>query len=149
MKESPLLPNKGKRTTAAKRERSQGMTGSIMFSMVETRPDIAYATSVISRFVKNPSHQYCKVVKTIFRYLKATRETGITYGGDQRGDLIIRGDSNSDWAGDHATRNSTSGFIFMLNGGPVSWCSKRQATVALSLTQAEYVALTLASKKAT
>lgn len=104
MKESPLLPNKWKETTAAERERYQGITGSIMFSMVETRPDIAYATSVVSRFAKNPSHQYCKAVKTIFRYLKATRETEITHGGEQGGDLIITGDSDSDWAGDHANR---------------------------------------------
>ena len=84
------------------------------------------------------------------RYLKATKTVGITYGGGEGGDnLTIRGYSDSDWAGDHATRKSTSGFIFMLNGGPVSWCSKRQATVALSSTEAEYVALTLAAKEAT
>ncbi len=84
------------------------------------------------------------------RYLKATRTVGITYGnGEGSGNLIIKSYSNSDWAGDHVTRKSTSGFIFMLNGGPVSWCSKRQATVALSSTEAEYVALTLAAKEAT
>ncbi len=90
--------------------------------MVETRPDIAFATSVVSRFAKNPSHHHSEAVKTIFRYLKVTRPTGITYGGEQGGDLIIKGYSGSDLAGDHATRKSTSGFIFMLNGGPVSWC---------------------------
>lgn len=82
------------------------------------------------------------------QYFKATRTFDITYGGDE-GDLIIRGFSDSDWAGDHASKKSTSGFIFMLNGGPVSWCSKRQATVALSSTKAEYVALTLAATEAT
>ena len=85
------------------------------------------------------------------RYLKATRSVGITYGGEEGGggDLIIKGYSDSDWAGDHATRKLTSGFVFMLNGGPVSWYAKRQATVALSSTEAEYVALTLAAKEAT
>lgn len=57
--------------------------------------------------------------------------------------------SDWDWAGDHATRKSISGFIFMFNDGPVSWCSKCQATVALSSKEAEYVALTLAAKEAT
>ena len=149
MKEAPLTPNEGKEATQAERERYQGMTGSIIFSMVETRPDIAFATLVVSRFAKNPSHHHSEAVKTILCYLKATRSIGITYGGEQGGDLVIKGYSDSDWAGDYATRKSTSGFIFMLNGGPVSWCSKRQATVALSSTEAEYVALTLAAKEAT
>lgn len=83
------------------------------------------------------------------QYLKATRTIRIAYGGEEGGDLIIKGYSDSDWAGDHATRKSTSGFIFMLNDGPVSWCSKRQATVALSSTEAEYVALTFAANEAT
>ena len=63
--------------------------------------------------------------------------------------LTIEGYSDSDWAGDKDSRKSASGYIFMLNGGPVSWCSKRQATVALSSTEAEYIALTLAAKEAT
>ncbi len=74
---------------------------------------------------------------------------GITYWGEEEGDLIIKGHSDSDWAGDHARRKWTSGFIFMLNRGPVSWYSKRKTTVILSLTEAEYVALTLAAKKTT
>ena len=123
------------------------MTGSIMFSMVETRPDIAFATSLVSRFAKNPSHQHTEAVKTILKYLKGSKHRGITYGGDE--ELKIEGYSDSDWAGDKDSRKSTSGFIFMLNGGPISWCSKRQLTVALSSTEAEYIALTLAAKEAT
>lgn len=63
--------------------------------------------------------------------------------------MKIEGYSDSDLAGDKESRKSTSGFIFMLNCGPISWCSKRQATVALSSTEAEYIALTLAAKEAT
>lgn len=63
--------------------------------------------------------------------------------------MLVEGYSDSDWAGDGGGRRSASGFIFMLNGGPVSWCSKRQSTVALSSTEAGYVALTLAAKEAT
>lgn len=91
-----------------------------MFSMVETRPDIAFTTLIISRFAKNPSQRHTEVVKTILQYLKATNTVGITYGSNDKGDLTIRGYFNSDWARDHATRKSTSGFVFMLNGGPVS-----------------------------
>ncbi len=149
MKKAILLPNEGPKAIQAERERYQGMTGLLMFSIVQTRPDIAFATSVVSRFAKNFSRQQIAAVKTIMQYLKATRTLGIKYGGEEGGDLIIKDYSDSDWAGDHATKKSTSGFIFMLNGGPVSWCSKSQATVALSSTQAECVALSFATKETT
>lgn len=148
MKETALLQPRSKgQATAAEKERYQAMTGSIIFSMVETRPDIAFATSVVSRFAKNPGHQHTETVKTILRYLKGPRERGITYGGQQ--ELLVEGYSDSDCAGNKESPKSTSGFIFMLNGGPVSWCSKKQATVALSSTKAEYIALTLTAKEAT
>ena len=115
--------------------------------MVETRPDIAFFTAVASRFSKNPSHQHTEAVKTILKYLKGSKQRGITYRDEE--ELKIQGYSDSDWAGDKESWKSTSGYIFMLNGGPVSWCSKRQSTVALSSTEAEYIALTLAAKEAT
>lgn len=147
MKEAALGPNLLEAPQAEK-EKYQGMTGSLMFSMVETRPDIAFSIGVAARFAKNSSHAHTEAVKTILRYLKGSIDRGITYGGNGE-NLSIEGYSDSDWAGDKESRRSTSGFIFMLNGGPVSWCSKRQATVALSSTEAEYIALTLAAKEAT
>ncbi len=95
------------------------MTGLLIFSMVETQPDIAFATSVVSRFAKNLSCQHTEAVKTIMRYLKATCTLGITYGGEER-DLIIKSFSDFDLAGNHASRKSTFRFVFMLNGGSVS-----------------------------
>ncbi len=115
--------------------------------MIETRPDIAFATSLVSRFAKNPSHQHTEAVKTICKCLKGSKHRGITYWGDE--ELKIEGYSDSDWEGNKESRKSTSGFIFMLNGGPISWCSKKQSTVALSSTEAEYITLTLAAKEAT
>ena len=152
IKEGALMtPRESGDASASETERYQGMTGSLMFSMVETRPDIAFTTLTVSRFAKNPSHQHIEAIKIILRYLKGSRDRGITYGGgdNNHAGLIIEGYSDSDWAGDKDSRKSTSGFIFMLIGGPLSWCSKRQATVALSLTEAEYIALTLAAKEAT
>ena len=82
MKESvPLSQREEGEASPPEKERYQGMTGSIMFSMVETRPDIAFATSLVSRFAKNPSHQHTKAVKTILKYLKGSKHRGITYGG--------------------------------------------------------------------
>lgn len=117
--------------------------------MVETRPNIAYTISVVSRFAKNLLKQHIEAVKIVIQYLKATKTMGITYGGEDGGDLVIKVHSDSDWAGDHAIRKLTSGFVFMLNGGPVSWYLKRQITVTLSSTEVEYVSLILVAKKAT
>lgn len=122
------------------------MTRSLMFSMIETRPDIAFSTAVSSRFLKNPSHQHMEAAKTILNYLKGSKLRGMTYGGGE--ELMIQSYSDTDWAGDKESRKSTFGYIFMLNGGPVSWCSKRQSTVALSSTEAECIALTLAANYA-
>lgn len=88
--------------------------------MVETRPNIAYVTSVVSCFAKNLSHSNSKAVKTIFHYLKAIRDVGITYEREQGGDLTIKEYSNSNCAGDYVTRKSTSGFILILNGRRIS-----------------------------
>lgn len=85
---------------------------------------------------------------TIFCYLKIIKDVGIIYRGEQRRDFIIKGYSNSNWAGDYITKKAISRFIFILNSGSVSQCLKCPITVALSSTKAEYVALILASKKA-
>lgn len=125
------------------------MTSYIIFSMIETKDNITYATLVVSCFAKNPSHLHSKAVKTVFHYLKATRDVGIIYKREHGENPIIRGYSDSDWASDHVTRKLISKFIFMLNGNYISWCSKRQTTTALSLTEIEYGALISASKEAT
>lgn len=129
------------------KKKYQGMTGSLIFSMVETRPDIAYTTSLMSCFIKNPSHQHIKAVKTIFQYFKRSRNRGITYAGDKK--LHIVRYSDSDWADDKESQKSTSGFIFMLNKNPVSWCSKWQLTIVLLSIEGKYIALTLVAKEAT
>uniref|UniRef100_H3H975 Integrase catalytic domain-containing protein n=2 Tax=Phytophthora ramorum TaxID=164328 RepID=H3H975_PHYRM len=81
-------------------------------------------------------------VKRIFRYLQGTKTHGICF---KPGDKIdFRGYSDADWAGDLADRKSTSGYTFMLMSAPVSWGSKKQSSVSLSTSEAEYIALSLA-----
>ena len=88
MKESTqLLPNNKRTATEAKREKYQGMTGSPMFSIVEIRHDIAFTTSIASRYAKNLSHLHIKAVKRILKYLKGSKDRGIIYG---RGTLNIK-----------------------------------------------------------
>lgn len=95
MKEIALLQAKTDgQATATKKKWYQGMTSYIMFFMVETKPDIAFATSMASRFAKNPSHQHTEAVITILQYLKSSREWGITYSGQEK--LLVEGYSDSD-----------------------------------------------------
>ncbi|KAG2872292.1 hypothetical protein PC115_g24645 [Phytophthora cactorum] len=116
--------------------------GALMHLMTATRPDIAYAVGYVSRFMENPQEEHWVAVKRIFRYLQGTKTHGICF---KPGDNIdFRGYSDADWAGDLADRKSTSGYTFMLMGAPVSWGSKKQSSVSLSTSEAEYIALSLA-----
>ena len=146
MQETPLVPYK-KLVASNKKTKYAAKTGSIMYAMVETQIDIAFATSMVSRFAKNPGPDHFSAVDQILRYLANSQDRGITFGGEPTLHLI--GYSDSDWAGDQADRKSTSGFVFTLNGGPISHGSKKQAVVALLSTEAEYVALSLAAREAT
>ncbi|KAH7460339.1 Retrovirus-related Pol polyprotein from transposon TNT 1-94 [Phytophthora ramorum] len=116
--------------------------GALMHLMTATRPDIAYAVGYVSRFMENPQEEHWVAVKRIFRYLQGTKTHGICF---KPGDKVdFRGYSDADWAGDLADRKSTSGYTFMLMSAPVSWGSKKQSSVSLSTSEAEYIALSLA-----
>lgn len=142
-----LRTEETKKALLLEKKKYQGMIGSLMFSIVEIRPDITHATFLVSHFVKNLSYQYTKAVKTIFQYLKRSRNYRIIYGGDKK--LCVRGYIDFDLANDKESQKLTSGFIFMLNGGPVSQCSKHQLMVVLSSIDTKYMVFTLAVKEAT
>ena len=122
----------------------QSAVGSLMYAMLGTRPDIAYAVSSVSRFSANPTPEHMTAVKHILRYLKATIDMQLTYSGDLSN---LEGYTDADWAGCAATARSTSGYVFNIGSGAISWCSKRQGTVALSTCEAEYVAQALAARE--
>ena len=119
----------------------QRAVGYIMFAAYQTRPDIAYAVSVLSRFSARPSDLHVAAAKRLMRYLSGTRYVGIVYCFKKDDRLKLKGHSDSDWAGDVGTRKSTSGFVIIAGGGPVSWKSALQTTVARSSTEAEYYGL--------
>jgi hypothetical protein len=120
--------------------------GALNYLAVISRPDIAFAVSRVARFSENPSPSHWSAVKRIMRYLKGTISYALVFGKEPGG-MTMTGYCDSDWAGDIESRCSTSGFIFTLNGGPVSWSSKLQKTCALSSTEAEYMAMTEALKE--
>ncbi|KAL5725484.1 hypothetical protein ACHQM5_008624 [Ranunculus cassubicifolius] len=113
--------------------------GSLMYAMVCTRPDIAYAVGVVSRFLANPGKEHWEGVKWILRYLKGTSNMSICFGGDRP---TLEGYTDADMAGDIDSMKSTSGYLFTFAGGAVSWQAKLQKCVALSTTEAEYIAVT-------
>ena len=123
----------------------QSMVGSLLYIAMGTRPDIAQAVGAVSKFCSNPTEAHKTAVKRIFRYLKKTRNLALKYFKDER---PVTGFSDADWGGDPDDRHSTTGNVFMLAGGAVSWLSKKQAVVALSTSEAEYIALSLAVQEA-
>ena len=111
-----------------------------------TRPDIMYAVSLISRFMERPKEAHWQATKRILRYVKGTKMFGILYHASEHSDLV--GYTDSDWAGSVDDQKSTSGYVFHMGSGAISWASKRQSTVALSTAKAEYVAATVAACQA-
>ena len=123
----------------------QSAVGSLLYLSGWTRPDIAFAVSNVARFTSNPTMQHWTAVKRILRYVKGTVDYGIQY---RKGNEQLSGYSDASWASDLDDRRSMSGYIFLLSGAPISWRSKKQATVALSTAEAEYVALAAAAQEA-
>lgn len=118
--------------------------GSLMYVMVCTRPDIADAIGTVSKYLSNPRKEHWSAVKWILRYLHGTSDVKLSFGSDI---IELLGYSDSGMAGDMDSRRSTSGYLIMIAGGAVAWQSKLQKCVALSTTEAEFIALTEASKE--
>ncbi|KAL9260570.1 Copia protein-like protein [Drosera capensis] len=112
--------------------------------LLHTRPDLSFAVGMTSRYMERPTIMHHKVVKQILRYLKGTVDYGLIYMSGQHKESFI-GYTDSDLAGDHDGRKSTSGMAFYMNESLVSWNSQKQKTVALSSCEAEFMAATAAA----
>lgn len=106
--------------------------------------DIAHAVSTVSRFMSNPGRPHWEAVKWIMRYLRGSSKLKLCFGN---GKPVLVGYTDADMAGDVDSRKSTSGYLITYSGGAVSWKSKLQKCVALSTTEAEFIAATEASKE--
>ena len=100
--------------------------GSLMYAMIATRPDIAFAVGAVSRYISNPGKKHRQAVKGIMRYLSHTKSMRLYYGSQ---DLSVKGYTDLDDARDLDKRRSTSGYVFMLAGGVVSWRSRLQNSI--------------------
>ena len=109
----------------------QSKVGSLTYGMQGTRPDIAYAASLFSRFLGKPTKSHVKALQGVFRYLTKTLDLGIVY--DKHDSKGLHAYTDADWAGSTliGDSKSTSGYVVMLAGGPIAWSSRRQTSCNL------------------
>jgi hypothetical protein len=119
--------------------------GSMMYATYCTRPDIAFAVSKLSQYTVNPGIEHWKAVGRVLGYLKRTTTLELTYMSSPR---ILEGYSDASWIDHTSDSKSTSGWIYTLAGGAISWMSKKQTCIAHSTMEAEFIALAAASKEA-
>lgn len=112
--------------------------GSLLFVSNGTRPDIALAVNRLSRYMEAPHKLHWNAVKRVIKYLKGTMHLGLKFKPNKN--ACINAFSDSDFAGDTLTRKSTTGFLVYLGNSVISWNSQKQSVVALSTTEAEYIA---------
>ena len=116
-----------------------------MYAMTSTRLDIAYVVGSHSRYTSNPSTQHRQALKRVLKYLKGTINYGLSYVGFP---LVLEGYSDASWITNIEDHSSTSGWVFLLGGGAISWASKKQTCITSSTMESEFVALEAAGKEA-
>ncbi|KAF8755430.1 Mitochondrial protein [Rhizoctonia solani] len=119
--------------------------GSLMYAMISTRPDIAYATGLLAQHAANPGKEHWSALLQVLQYLQGTKDLGIVYNRSKK--MELTGFVDADYAGDPHTSQSTTGWTFILAGGSIAWSSRKQPTISLSSTEAEYVAAASAARE--
>ena len=119
--------------------------GSLMY-LTNTRRDICFVVNTLSQYLVQPRRVHLVAAKHVMRYLKGTIDFGIYYDGNH--DYRLYGYTDADWAGSVPDRKSTSGGCYSLGSAMISWFSRKQSIVALSTTEAEYIAAFSASCEA-
>ncbi|XP_031782193.1 secreted RxLR effector protein 161-like [Nasonia vitripennis] len=123
----------------------QNAVGSLLYLVQATRPDLAYSVGVLSRFNNCYDESHWGMVKRVLRYVQGTKDFKLRYCRDADSQLI--GYCDASYAADSDDPRSTTGYVFTMQGAAVSWNSKRQPTVALSSTEAEYLSLSAATQE--
>ncbi|GJV75160.1 hypothetical protein Tco_1506744 [Tanacetum coccineum] len=124
------------------------VVGSIMYAVRCTRPDVAFAQNITSRFQQNPGELHWTTVKNILKYLRNTKDMFLVYGGNMERELRVSCYTDVGYLTDADDLRSQTGYVFVLNGGAVDWKSTKQSIFATSSTDAEYIAAFDASKEA-
>ena len=119
--------------------------GSILWPAVISRPDITYATGILSQFIQNPGYAHWEGVKRIITYLDTTKNHWLTFRGTSK--TLVEGYSDADWAS-QKDRHLISGYVFFLGHRAITWSSKKQYIIALSSMESKYIPQTHAAKEA-
>nr|GEX02641.1 zinc finger, CCHC-type [Tanacetum cinerariifolium] len=119
--------------------------GCLMYAMISTRPNIAFAVGKLSRYTSNPSALHLQALGRVFQYLKGIIDYGLTYSGYPS---VIEGYFDASWINNMEDHSSTSGWVFLLGGGVISWASKKQTCITSSTMKSEFVALAAAGNEA-
>lgn len=119
------------------------LIGSLLYAATATRPDIAYAISVLSGFNQEPNLTHWTAAKRVLRYQKGTNDYGLIF--EQRANPLTAF-VDADWGGSISNRKSRTGYFFKLAGAAITWESRKQKTMALSTTETEYIALSEAKE---
>lgn len=114
------------------------LIGGLLYVAVQTRPDIAVSTSILAQKSSCPNQQDWNEAKRVLRYLSTTSDHKLQLGSTEDGLQMF---VDADWAGNYRDRKSNSGHLLLFGGGVVAWGSRKQNCVALSSTEAEFVAL--------
>lgn len=117
-----------------------------MYAMTCTRPDVSFALSMVSRYQDNPGEAHWTAVKNVLKYLRNTKDKLLVYGGEN--ELRVSGYCDASFQTDRDNSRSQTGWVFLINGGSVSWNSSKQDTVADSTCESEYIAASEAAKEA-
>ena len=124
----------------------QSLIGSLMYVQIGTRPDVSFAVSRLAQYAANPSPEHLRLAHYVLGYLAGTTDMCIRYCGATGEGL--HGYTDSSLGDQTDDRHSTSGYVFLLADGAISWSSRKQKTVAQSSTEAEYMAMADAANQA-
>ncbi|KAJ3474091.1 hypothetical protein NLI96_g12656 [Meripilus lineatus] len=126
----------------------QRAVGSLMYTMLGTRPDLAYAVGVLSQHSASPGTEHWAALQRVYKYLRGLSFLKLTFRGNKTSSLTPLGYVDADWAADINNRRSITGFVYLLADGAICWSSKKQHSTALSSTEVEYMAACNATKEA-
>ncbi|GJW68277.1 zinc finger, CCHC-type containing protein [Tanacetum coccineum] len=137
-----LMPNNGQAVSQLEYSR---VIGCLMYAMTCTRPDIAFVVGKLSRYTSNPGTQHWQAIQRVLKYLKKTMDYRLTYTGYPS---VLEGYTDASWISNTKDNSSTSGWVFLLGGGAISWASKKQTYINGLTMESEFMALTAAGKEA-
>ncbi|KAI0994923.1 hypothetical protein K3495_g13257 [Podosphaera aphanis] len=118
-----------------------------MYSMVCTRPDIAWTLGRLAQYISKPAIHHGIALKNLLRYIRSSIKQKVRFGPRGANNDYIQVFTDADWASDKVDRKSFSGGVVMFYGGPISWASRKQNSVATSTADAEYIAMAMFAKQ--